>query len=408
MRFASWMALRYLRSPRKPALLRLVSWLAVLGVAAGVVALEVALAMNTGFRRTLTERLLELTAHVNVKPANQEGIRDWRSLADRLAQLPGVRVVSPALYNTVLLAANGQARGVVLKGVDPAREQQADRALAHLVAGSARFAPDAEQVPAVVIGRVLAEQMRLRVGDYLTLTSPQGTLTPLGLVPRAARFRVAGIFDSGFYDFDANWVLVTLSAAQQLAGIGDVVGLLEVRLREPDRAPAVAQQIERLLGARFQTTTWIEENRALFRALRLEKLVTGLFIGLITFVAGLNILVALTLAVAERATDIAVLMALGARRAQVRSIFLWEGLWVGGVGTLVGSLVGYGGCWLADRWRLVPLNPEIYSISYVPFSPSLRDAVGVTVLALTVSVLATIYPARAAARLQPVEILRYQ
>jgi lipoprotein-releasing system permease protein len=408
MRFEGWVALRYLRSPFKPALLRLVTWLSILGVAAGVIALEVSLSMDSGFRRALAERLLEVTAHVNLKPEGLEGIRDWRPLVERLAKTPGVKSVAPAIYNTVLVSASGQAQGMVLKGVDPKLELASDRALSHLTAGQADFSPDHDGIPALVIGRILARNLGLKAGQYVSLISPQGSLTPFGLVPRARRFRVAGIFDSGFYDYDANWAFVTLGSAQSLAGIGDLVSVLEVRLDDPEQAPAMARKLVREAGPGYDASTWMQENRALFRALSLEKLVTGIFIGLITFVAGLNILVALSLTVVDRAGDIAVLMAMGARRRQVRNVFVLQGLAVGLIGTAVGLGIGYLVAWTANTWRLIPLDPEIYAISYVPFHTSGMDAVWISALALGVSVAATVYPAWAAARLEPVEILRYE
>jgi lipoprotein-releasing system permease protein len=408
MRFEGWVAWRYLRSPFKPALLRLVTWLSLLGVAAGVIALEVALSMDSGFRRALADRLLEVTAHVNLKPKGLEGIRDWRPLVERLAKTPGVKSVAPAIYNTVLVSANGQAQGMVLKGVDPKMEMAADRALSRLAAGQADFSPDRDGVPSIIVGRILARTLRLEPGQYLTLTSPQGSLTPFGLAPSSRRFRVTGIFDSGFYDYDANWGFVTLKSAQSLAGIGDLVSVLEVRLHDPDQAPAMASTLVREAGPDFDSSTWMEQNRALFRALSLEKLVTAIFIGLITFVAGLNILVALSLTVVDRAGDIAVLMAMGARRRQVRNVFVLQGLTVGLVGTAIGLGIGYLVASVANAWRLIPLNPEIYAISYVPFHTSGIDAVWISGLALLVSVAATVYPAWAATRLVPVEILRYE
>jgi lipoprotein-releasing system permease protein len=408
MKFEGWVALRYLRSPFKPALLRLVTWLSIVGVAAGVIALVVALSMDSGFRSALASRLLEVTAHVNLKPKNEEGIRDWRPLVARLSKTPGVKSIAPAIYNTVLIAANGQAQGAVLKGVDPKLEIASDQALRRIESGAADFAPDANGIPAILIGHILARSLRLHVGQYLTVTSPQGTLTPFGLVPQPLRFRVAGIFNSGFYDYDANWAFVTLPAARNVAGIGDLVSVLEVRLFDPDRAPEIARTLLREAGPGFEATTWMQQNRALFRALSLEKLVTAIFIGLITFVAGLNILVALALTVVDRAGDIAVLVAMGARRRQVRRIFILQGLAVGVVGASIGLVVGYAVAWSANRWRLIPLNPEIYSISYVPFHTSALDAVWIAAIALAVSVAATVYPAWSAARLDPVEILRYE
>src|SRR5271168_96526 len=326
MTFEWLVALRYLRSPNRPAVLRLVTLLAVLGVAAGVTTLVIALAMNTGFRQAIRSRLLGVTADVNLKPTSPEGIRDYQGLIARLAGTPGVRSIEPAIYNTVLLSFGGQAHGVVLKGVDPALERRASGALVHIVAGSDNFEPDTEGVAALAVGRILAGDLGISAGDYVTLTSPQGNLTPFGMLPRTERFRVAGIFDSGFYDYDANWGFVTLGSAQALAGVGDVVSLLEVRVVKLDDASAVADDLVRRAGKGFTVTTWMDENRALFRALSLEKLVTALFIGLITVVAGLNILVVLTMTVADRARDISVLMAMGARRKQIRKIFVLQGL----------------------------------------------------------------------------------
>ncbi|HEV2388829.1 MAG TPA: ABC transporter permease [Candidatus Acidoferrales bacterium] len=408
MSFEGWMAVRYLRSPFKPALLRLVTWLSMIGVAAGVIALVVALSMDSGFRRTLADRLLEVTAHVNLKPKGLEGIRDWRPLVARLAKAPGVSSVAPAIYNTVLASAAGQAQGIVLKGVDPKLEIASDRALSRMAAGAADFARDAEGVPAIIVGSILAQQLRVSAGQYVTITSPQGSLTPFGLVPRSRRFHVTGIFDSGFYNYDASWAFVTLDAAQDLAGIGDLASVIEVRLEDPGRAPEMARTLAAMAGSRFEATTWMDENRALFRALSLEKLVTAIFIGLITFVAGLNILVALALTVVDRAGEIAVLIAMGARRRQVRNVFVFQGLAVGALGTATGLAVGYAAVWAANAWQLIPLDPEIYAISYVPFRLNATDAVWISALALAVSIAATAYPAWSAARLEPVEILRYE
>jgi lipoprotein-releasing system permease protein len=298
--------------------------------------------------------------------------------------------------------------GIVLKGVDPELEIRSSEALHHLTSGSADFSADADGIPALLVGKLLADDAKLSVGDYVTLISPQGSLTPFGMLPRSRRFRISGIFDSGFYDYDANWGFVTLGSAQSLAGIGDVVSLLEVRVNKLDDARAVAEELLRRAGPGFTADTWMDENRALFRALSLEKLVTALFIGLITFVAGLNILVVLTMTVTDRARDIAVLMAMGARRKQIRAIFLWQGLVVSITGILAGLAVGYAAAFIANRWRLIPLNPEVYAIPYVPFHANALDAVWIAITALAISIAATFLPARSAARILPVEILRFE
>jgi len=408
MKFESFVALRYLRSPNRPAVLRLVTLLAVIGVAAGVTTLVIALAMNTGFRQAIRDRLLTVTAHVNLKPVGSEGIRNYRELMARLADSPGVRSIEPAIYDTVLLSAGNHARGVVLKGVDPELERNASEALRRIVAGSADFHSDADGIPAILVGRLLADDLKISAGDYLTLTSPQGSLTPFGMLPRSRRFHVTGIFDSGFYDYDANWTFVTLGSGQAMAGIGDVVSLLEVRVSNLDDAGRVAAEISKRAGNGFTVSTWMDENRALFRAISLEKLVTALFIGLITFVAGLNILVMLTMTVTDRSKDIAVLMAMGARRQQVRKVFVLQGLVVSMVGTFAGLVLGYLLAWGADRWELIPLNPEIYAIPYVPFHANGFDALWIAAAALAISVAATTLPARSASKILPVEILRFE
>jgi len=408
MKFEWLVARRYLRSPYKPAVLRLVTLLSVVGVAAGVGTLVIALAVNTGFRQTLQDRLLGVTAHVNLTRPGAEGLRNYRALSAQLAATPGVRSVAPAIYQTVLLSAGGRARGIVLKGIDPEAERRSNEALRRVVAGKCDFSADADGIDAILLGRMLSDELGLRAGDYLTLTSPQGRLTPFGMIPRSRRFRVAGIFDSGFYDYDANWGFVTLAAAQGLAGTSDLVSVLEFRVEQVDRAPGIAAALLRKAGQGYATSTWMDENRALFRALRLEKLVTAIFIGLITFVAGLNVLVVLAMTVSDKARDIAVLMAMGARREQVRNIFILQGLAVGAVGTLMGLAAGYALAWAADSYRLIPLDPQVYAVPFVPFHANGFDALWIAAAALAISVAATFVPARAAARILPVEILRYE
>jgi lipoprotein-releasing system permease protein len=408
MRFEWYVARRYLRSPHRPAVLRLVTLFSIVGVAAGVATLVIALSMNTGFRETLQDRLLGVTAHISLTRPGSGGIRDYEALANRLGALPGVRSVTPAVYQTVLMSFGREARGVVTKGIDPERERRSDEALQRILAGELNFSADKDGVEALLIGKQLAEEWKLAPGDYVTLTSPQGRLTPFGLLPRSRRFRVAGVFDSGFYDYDQNWCFLTLAAAQNLSGGGELVNVLEFRLNFPDKAHEVAQQVSEIAGPGYAVGTWMEENRALFRALRMEKLVTAIFIGLITFVAGLNILVVLSMTVTDKARDIAVLMSMGARREQIRNIFLWQGITVGAVGTVTGLVVGYVFAFVAGFYHLIPLDPQVYAVPYVPFHPGVMDGVWITLVAMAISLGATILPARAAAKLLPVEILRYE
>jgi lipoprotein-releasing system permease protein len=408
MRFEWFVAKRYLRSPNRPAVLRLVTAFSVLGVTAGVATLVIALAMNTGFRETLQDRLLGVTAHISLTRPGSGGIHDYEALATKLAQIPGVRAVTPAVYQTVLMTFGAESRGIVTKGIDPVREEAADEALRKLASGKLDFQQDADGIDALLVGKQLADEWKLTLGDYVSLTSPQGRLTPFGLLPRTRRFRVVGVFDSGFYDYDANWCFVKMDAAQALAGASDVVNVLEFRLQNPEAAPAIAREIERQAGTGFAASTWMEQQGALFRALRLEKLVTAIFIGLITLVAGLNILVVLSMTVTDRAKDIAVLRSMGSLSRQLRNIFLWQGFTIGATGTFAGLVLGYLFAWIAGKYQLIPLDPQVYAVAYVPFHPSAIDGVWISVVAMGISLLATLVPARAAARLLPVEILRFE
>lgn len=408
MSFEWFVAKRYLRSPNRPAVLRLVTAFSVLGVAAGVATLVIALSMNSGFRETLQERLLGVTAHISLTRPGPGGIQNYKALAESLQQIPGVNSVTPAIYQTVLMSFGGEARGVVVKGIDLALEKKGDAALQKLSAGHLDFSPDADGIDGLLVGKQLSDEWKLHPGDYVTLTSPTGRLTPFGLMPRTRRFRVAGVFDSGFYDYDENWCFVALPAAQSLAGASDTVNILEFRLAQPEQAPEVAAAVEHAAGQRFATTTWMEENRALFRALRLEKLVTAIFIGLITFVAGLNVLVVLSMTVTDKARDIAVLLSLGTRREQVRRIFLLLGMAIGATGTLLGLVTGYTFAWIAGSYHLIPLDPQVYAVSYVPFHPNVFDGLWIALAAMAIAILATVLPAREASRLLPVEILRFE
>src|SRR2546427_6621692 len=277
MRFEWFVAQRYLRSPYRPAVLRLVTLFSMVGVAAGVATLVIALSMNTGFRETLQDRLLGVTAHVSLTHPGTSGIKNYEEMATKLAKTPGARSVTPAIYQTVLLSFAGQARGVVIKGIDPERERKSDEALQRIIAGRLDFSQDSDGIDALLIGKQIAEEWKVSPGDYVTLTSPQGRLTPYGLMPRTRRFRVSGGFDSGFFDYDQNWWFLTVTAAQGLSGAGDVVNVLGVRLNQPERAAQAAEEELETAGPRHAAATWVEEKTGLFRALRLEKLVTAIF-----------------------------------------------------------------------------------------------------------------------------------
>jgi lipoprotein-releasing system permease protein len=438
MRFELFVASRYLRAKRRQAVIGVITGISIAGVAAGVASLVVALAINNGFRQDLQDRLLGSTSHINLLRIQSDGIKDWRPLMDRLSKEPHIVAAAPAIYEQVLISRGPRARGAVLKGMIPAEEQRVSDLLKTVTSGSADALQETSQnagegaratqttqanrsptdlqgaenrvaaMPPIILGKDMAEELGAEVGSIVLVTSPQGELTPFGMVPKYDRFRVVGIFNSGFYDYDSSWAFTRLSDAQQLFGLGNLVSVIEFKVDDIYRANQISRQLEQAAGKGFMATNWMEQNKALFRALRLERLVTFITIGLIVFVAALNILISLTMMVMEKTRDIAVLISMGTRKSQVRRIFIAQGVLIGVVGTAIGLVLGYTLSWAGGHYHLLSLAPEVYSIDYVPFAPRATDGVLVALVAIGISLIATVYPSWSAARILPAEALRYE
>ena len=413
VRFELFVAARYLRARRRQGVIGLITAISVLGVAAGVASLIVALAITNGMRRDLQERLVGATAHVELLRVAGDGIRDWRPLMARLASVRHVEGVAPGLYGQVLISRGPRSGGALIKGIVPADELRIGNLLQSVNEGSwkelaAAAGESASGAPPIVLGHELAVTLGAGVGDVVLVTSPQGELTPLGLVPRYQRFRVVGVFSSGFYQYDAGYAFLRLVDAQRLFSEPDLVSVLSFRLDDLNRAPAVARALEASAGAGFQATTWQEQNRELFRALKLEQAVTFVVLALIVVVAALNILSALTMMVMEKTRDIAVMMSFGVTPGQVRRIFLLQGALISAVGTALGLVLGYAGSLLGAHYRFIQLDPGIYSIDHLPFAPRATDALVVSAVSLGMALLATLYPAGSAAGVLPAEALRYE
>jgi lipoprotein-releasing system permease protein len=414
--FELFVARRYLKARRKEAVISVITAISILGVAAGVMALVVALAINNGFRDTLQRNLLGAMAHINVQEKEpRNGIENWEALVARIRQVPHVIAAGPALYTPIFFSGPVQSQGGILKGVAIGTELQISDTLRHLKSGSVdalRTPQDGEVpgigVPGIILGARLAEDIGMLQNSMVNVTSPQGELTPFGPRPSIRRFRVVGIFESGFYEIDDRWAYTSLNAAQQALSLQDVVNQIEVKLDDLNLAPDVAREIEKIAGPKYATTTWMERNRQLLNALKMEKAVTVVTIGLIELVAALNILITLVMMVMEKYRDIAVLMSMGARRAQIRRIFMLQGILIGVVGTTIGLVVGYTLCYFADRYRWIRLDEQVYALSFVPFEPRWVDGWWIAAAAILVSFLATIYPARSATRIAPAEVLRYE
>jgi len=457
MRFELFVATRYLRAKRRQAFIGVITGISILGVAAGVASLIVALAINNGFRQDLQARLLGSTAHISLLRVESDGIRDWRPLLDNLSKQPHVVAAAPAIYEQVLISRGPRARGAVLKGMLPRYERKVSDLLNSVTLGSAAAleeegagatvraqetnsnanasataagegarstqaqSPDdlrgvqqrVAAMPPVILGKDMAEEIGATVGSVVLVTSPQGELTPFGMVPKYIRFHVAGIFNSGFYDYDSSWAFIRLADAQQLFGLGDVISVIQFKLDDIYLAGDVARSLEQAADLAsgshgFMATSWMEQNKPLFRALRLERVVTFITIGLIVFVAALNILISLIMMVMEKTKDIAVLMSLGTKKRQIRRVFIAQGVLVGVIGTAIGLVLGYAISWAGGHYHFISLSPEVYSIDYVPFAPRLMDGLIVAVVSIGISFVATIYPSWSAARILPAEALRYE
>jgi lipoprotein-releasing system permease protein len=458
MRFELFIATRYLRAKRRQAFIGVITGISVLGVAAGVASLIVALAINNGFRQDLQARLLGSTAHISLLRVQSDGIREWRPLLEKLSKQPHVVAAAPAIYEQVLISRGPRARGAVLKGMLPQYERKVSDLLKTVTLGSAaaleenpaaagdprvvpetrvapglRPGPDGTELrphadtsqarspddlagvqqrvarmPPIILGKDLAEEIGATVGSVVLVTSPQGELTPFGMVPKYIRFHVAGIFNSGFFDYDSSWAFIRLSDAQELFGLGDVISVIQFKLDDIYLAGDLARALEQAAGHGFMATSWMEQNKPLFRALRLERVVTFITIGLIVFVAALNILISLIMMVMEKTKDIAVLMSLGTKKAQIRRVFIAQGVLIGVIGTAIGLVLGYVISWAGGHYHFISLSPEVYSIDYVPFAPRLIDGLIVALVSIGISLVATIYPSWSAARILPAEALRYE
>ncbi|HEY5055448.1 MAG TPA: FtsX-like permease family protein [Acidobacteriaceae bacterium] len=438
MRFELFIAARYLRAKRRQAVVGVITLISVVGVAAGVASLIIALAITNGMRRDLQDRLVGSTAHVELMRIAADGIRDWRPLLERLRGLPHVTAAAPGLYEQVLIARGARAGGAEIAGIVPQDQRAVSDLLSDVTQGSAAElepstdspqvpkgkapgAPDPNDsygtldavpasaaIPPIVIGKDLAESIGATVGDTVEVISPQGELSPLGLVPRYRAFKVTGIFSSGFYQYDSAYGFVRLTDAQRLFSEPDLISVIWFKVDDMNRADTIGHEIEQAAGKGFETTNWMEQNRELFRALKLEQIVTFIILALIVCVAALNILIALTMMVMEKTKDIAVLMSFGVRVDQIRRIFLMQGLLISVIGTVLGLVLGYALSWAGGHYRFIHLDASVYSIDYLPFAPRAIDALIVGAVSIGVSLIATLYPSWSAAKVLPAEALRYE
>lgn len=404
MKFELLVAIRYLKAKRKQAVISLITLISIIGVAAGVAALIIALAINAGFSEDLRNKLLGAQAHISLLSRDHHGIANYLEITKEVEQVPGVVLAAPAVFQTVLISTDSENKGVILKGIIPEMESRMSSLSENLVEGSMKDFKD----DSIILGSELAKSLGSFRGDRVKILSAQTTLTPLGGVPRTRAFEVTGLFTSGLFEYDSTWVYVPIRAAQRLLGIGDVASTIEVKVDDIYQAKAIGQKIIDKIGGNLEFTDWMTMNQSIFQALRLERLVMFITIGLIVLVAALNIVTTLIMMVLEKTRDIAILMSMGATKQNIRGIFILQGVVIGVIGTICGVVIGQITCYFADKYHLISLAPDVYTIAYVPFKAQPLDSVIVAAAAILISFLATLYPSAAASRLQPVEALRYE
>lgn len=409
MRFELSIALRYLKARRKQAFLSVVSLIAVLGFILGVMALIVALALMTGFQEDIQSKILGASAHLMVYSSGARGISDYTNIMRVVSSDPAVLSVAPVVYGKVMVYSSAGANGIIIKGIDPGREGKVTELAAKIDPQVlVQLRNPGEERDGIVLGYDLAASLRVESGDVVTLVSPDSMLSPLGMMPKFKKFKVLGEFNSGLYEYDTGWALLSMNTAQRLFNLGSAVSLVEARINDIYSAEEIAKRLQKTLGSQYTVNNWIHQNKSLFSAMKLEKIMLFITIGLIVLVASFNVVSTLVMMVLDKTSDIAILMAMGCTSRQIMRIFMLQGILIGVAGTILGALLGVAGSWLMDHYRVIQLPLDVYFIPYLPFRVRPVDFATITLTALAISFVSTLYPALRASRINPAEALRYE
>ena len=415
MPYELFIAFRYLRAKRKQVMISVITVIAIAAVSMGVASLIVVLAMMTGFRQEFQAKILSGTAHLNLTLKERQPIANYRELVRRLSAMPHIRSASATLYQRVLVQGQKDTEGAVLKGVDISASRGANEVFQFTVEGDAQALSEPETDPdtgakidRIILGRELAQTVGLKVGGIATIISPQGHLTPVGLAPRYRDFKVAGIFASGLSDYDETWAYISLEAAQRLSGAEDVAEIIQVKVDDVDAVKQIGREVLGAVGDDYEVQDWQQLNAPIYSALSYEKYLTGVALLIVIGIAALNIITVLIMIVMDKHKDIAILKSMGATNRSVMYLFMAQGVSIGIVGIIIGVLVGTGFCYFANGHHWIKLPAGAYALDYLPFHATLSDVVVVVLVTIAISFLSTVFPSLNAARLNPVEALRYE
>ncbi len=406
MNFESFIARRYLTAKRKQAFISVITFISILGITIGVMALIIAIALITGFQNDVQDKILGATSHLMISDMDPEGWKDYPQLISKIESLKGVKSVSRVVHDGVFLIGPSENKGALLKGIDFDLEKKHSQWLQELERGNIP-APDSKR-EGILLGREIAASIGVGIGDVVTVITSSSRLSPIGPIPKRKRFIVTGLFNTGLYEFDSSTVLIWLESAQKFFGLGEEISYIQVRIDDIFDAPKIGNKIEEIIPPLSYVTTWMELNKSLFSALKLEKNIMFFTITLIVFVAALNIIATLILMVMEKTRDIGILMAMGASSRSIKKIFFLQGAVIGTVGTAAGVILGLLWCLLANTFERIKVPVEIYQISFVPFHIKLFDLILIVGVALLISFLSTLFPSHRASKVDPVIALKYE
>jgi lipoprotein-releasing system permease protein len=402
-----FIARRYLKSRRRENFISLISLISIAGVALGVIALDCALSMMNGFETEVRQRIVNTTAHISVYSYAGEGFANWESVVKRVQEVPGVVAAAPGIYSKSVIGSNQANEGVYVKGIIPEEEVKVSQLQKNIVAGNMELDNPMDSLPGMIIGRQLASTLGVKIGDEVLLASLKQKKLSISIQPKYKRFRVTGIFETGFNEYDATLTYISMSTAQDLFKLDSLVTDVQVKVTDFYRARQLAEKISDHLGDPYYAVDWSERHKNLFSWMTLEKYGMALILGLIVLVAAFGIVSTLVMLVLQKRQEIAILKSMGATRQQVMKIFVIQGTLLGAVGTLTGTALGFLICWLQKEFHLISIPGDIYFINTLPIDMRWHEFVLIAVASITISFLATLYPSRRASRLFPSDILRH-